>query len=453
MTSGAVIRVAIDGIAPDGSGLARMNDRILTVRGALPGDVVDVRIVKSRHGVLVGRLECLVEPAVPRITPPCPHFDRCGGCLWQDVPPETQLAAKARIVRDRLGVVEGFDPPDDLVVHPSPDAFYYRNKMEFTFDHPPRNDQRFLGLHERGKFNRIFDVTDCRLQSPLSNRIVCAAREFAEGQGLTVYGLRSHVGLLRFLTVREGKLTGDLMADLVTSGEPFPLAAAFAEHLQTAVPELTTVVRTVNRTKSSVALGEEHDILSGAGVIREQVGDRTYVVSPGSFFQTNSRQTRHLYDTVREFCGLTGSERVLDLYCGAGTIGIYLAEGARLVTGVESVEDAVRDAGVNACANGIEHAVFISGQVEHLLDASFGGYDVVVCDPPRAGIHPRAMARLIELAIPRMVYVSCNIKALHGDMATLLGAGYRVEGVRVFDMAPHTPHIETVVLLVREPSS
>ncbi|MCD6307603.1 MAG: 23S rRNA (uracil(1939)-C(5))-methyltransferase RlmD [Candidatus Latescibacteria bacterium] len=449
MKRGETRKIAIEALSPDGGGSAVVDGREVLVKGALPGDTVEVRVLSVKRHTARVRLESVIEAGVGRIEPRCSHFDICGGCRWQDVPYDVQCSLKAGIIEAALAKAPGIGAEYGAVdIEPSPDIFFYRNKMEFTIDGPPRLEGRVLiGLHEAGKFDRVFDLDRCLLQSETSNSIVAWTRDFVREHGLSAYGLKSHEGLLRFLAVREGKTTGDTMVNLVTSGEPFPHAREFAEGLAADIPGVTTVLRSVNRSKASVATGGEKDILQGGGAIRETIGGRAFSVSPDSFFQTNSRQTVNLYSCIRDFCGLDGTQSLLDLYCGAGTIGIFLAEGARSVTGVELVENAVEDARRNAALNGATNCDFIAGKVEDVIDGSMGDFDVVVCDPPRAGIHPTAMNHLLRLRIPRLVYVSCNAGALPGDLEMLAMAGYRLKAARAFDMSPHTPHVETVAAL------
>jgi 23S rRNA (uracil1939-C5)-methyltransferase len=443
-----VVRLSIESLTPEGVGFARIEGRALTVKGALPGDTVDIRILGLRRHSARVRLEGIIEQGISRIDARCPHFGQCGGCVWQNVPYDDQCRLKAGLVNSALGSIPGIEPVKDITCIPSPDVFFYRNKMEFSWDsHPGEERSIRLGLHEAGRYDRIFDLERCLLQSELSNHAVKSTREFAIKHGLTTYGLKSHAGLLRFLMVRDGKNTGDLMVNLVTSGEDFPLAGHWADHIMNEIPEVTTVIRSINRSPGSVAVGEERTVLSGDGSITDSIGNYTFTISPDSFFQTNTAQARSLYDTIRSFCCLDGAQNLLDLYCGIGTIGLYCSGAARSVTGIEAVGDAVTDARRNAELNGANNCTFITGQVEKLLGESTGDFDVVVCDPPRAGIHPKAMNHLVRLRIPRMVYVSCNVKVMPGDLELLSMAGYRIKAVRVFDMSPHTPYVETVVLL------
>ncbi len=450
MKKGEVIRIKIDHLSPDGKGFAEVDGRSVLVKGALPGDEVEV-FVKSlrRHSARV-LLESIITGEVKRIEAKCPHFFQCGGCLWQDIPYDIQCRLKKQLVRDALCRVQGIEPVEDIEFIPSPDLYYYRNKMEFSFDRPPSAKRVLLGLHEPGRYDRVFDVTGCLLQSELSNRVVNVTRDFVLESGLSAYGLKSHDGLLRFLMVRDGKNTGELMVNLVTSDEDFRQEKEFCDYLLKKLPETTTVIRSINSGLGSVTTGEKRMVLSGDGLLRERIGAFTFTISPDSFFQTNPRQTKNLYDTLREFSNLSGSEHLLDLYCGTGTIGIYLAEKAGKVTAVEMIEDAVSDAGRNAAINGINNIEFKTGKAEKIINEYVtprGEYDIVVCDPPRAGIHPKVMNNLVRMRIPRMLYVSCNVKAIPGDMDTLIMAGYRVKKVRIFDMSPHTPHTETVIYM------
>lgn len=443
-----IVRIRIEGLTPKGRGSATVEGRTVEVKGALPGDVVDVCVMAVRRHTARVKLEEIVGWEVERIPAECIHFGVCGGCSWQNVPYTVQCRLKTGMVRIALESAHGVESLDNIEFIPSPEKFYYRNKMEFSFDRIPREGEIVrLGLHEAGRYDRIFDMEGCRLQSELSNRIVGTTRDFCRTHNLSAYGLKSHVGLLRFLTIRDGKNTGDLMVNLVTSGDDFPLAGMYSEYLSSEIPEITTIIRSINRSKGSVAVGEEREVLEGSGFITDSIGGLAFTISPDSFFQTNTLQAENLYDTIKSFCGLDGSQHLLDLYCGTGTIGLYCAKDALSVTGIEAVDDAVSDALRNAELNGISNCSFIAGKVEKLPDDSMDTFDVVICDPPRAGIHPKAMNLLVRNRIPRMVYVSCNVRALPEDLEMLILAGYKIKQVSVFDMSPHTPHVETVILL------
>ena len=442
-----ILTLTIDRLSPDGYGISEAEGRAIKVPGAIPGDEVSVRVTSvKRHTALV-QLEKILSGEVKRRDPFCPHFGICGGCRWQDIPYPVQCRLKEEMVRSALAGVPGIGPVEEIPFTPSPDEFYYRNKMEFSFDSPPGSGLTMLGLHEAGKFDRVFDVHTCRLQSELSNKAIEVVRSFAEERKLSVYGLKTHAGLLRYLVIRDGKYTGEVMVNLVTSGEEFAQSEEFAERITGAFPEASSLLLSINRSPGSTAAGQERRTLRGAETISERIGKFTFSISPDAFFQTNTLQAENLYDAIREFSGLTGAENLLDLYCGTGTIGIYLAGRVKTVTGVEISKDAVRDAQTNAEINGAKNCTFIAGAAEDVLDEQGEDFEVVVCDPPRAGIHPRALHSLVRMRIPRMVYVSCNIKALPGELEMLGLAGYRLKNIRAFDMSPHTPHVETVVLL------
>jgi 23S rRNA (uracil1939-C5)-methyltransferase len=447
MKNGDSVAITIDRLGPDGVGQTTIGERTLKIPGTVPGDRADVRIRKIKRYEAQGEVVTITEPGIPRISPPCPHFRMCGGCRWQDIPYDAQCAMKAGIVASGLSSgVPGYDGPLDLTVTPSPDVYGYRNKMEFSFDRPPGGDLS-LGLHELGRYDRVFDVTGCLLQSARSNLILDEVRQYAREHDLPVWGLKSHRGLLRYLAIREGAETGEAMVNIVTTSDEFPGVSELCDRLMTGIPGITTIVRSINDRVAGVAFGDSREVLRGEGVIHDRIGGLTFKISPDSFFQTNTRQAAILYAAIAEFIDPDGSEHVLDLYCGTGTIGITLAGRVSRVTGIELIEDAVRDARLNASANGVSNCTFITGKVEKTLDESMNGCDVVICDPPRVGIHPRAMDWLVRARIPRIVYVSCNSRALPGDLAVLMMAGYKVRDIRLFDMSPHTPHIETVVSL------
>ena len=442
------VRVEIQHLSPKGKGCATIENRSVEISGALPGDVVDVVVLSKRRHTARVSLERVVEEGIERIDAECCHYGLCGGCVWQNVPYREQCRLKKELVVTALGSIQGGGPVGETDIISSPDQFFYRNKMEFSFDAPPKEDRVIkLGLHEAGRYDRVFDLERCLLQSEPSNRVVQATRDYVKNNELSIYGLKSHKGLLRYLMVRDGKNTGDLLVNLVTSGDDFPLLEQYAGHVRAKIPEITTVIRSINSGRASVAVGEEHKTVTGDGVITDRIGQFLFTISPDSFFQTNTSQAYNLYETIRSYCGLDGTQRLLDLYCGTGTISIYCSGGAASVTGVELVESAVKDARGNADLNDVSNCTFISGKVEKILTEAMDDFDVVICDPPRAGIHPKAMHRLLELRIPRMVYVSCNIKALPTDLEMLFMAGYRIREVKVFDMSPHTPHVETVLLL------
>lgn len=390
----------------------------------------------------------------------CPHFGVCGGCATQDQPYAHQLAFKEDLIRRTL---LPFSPKMFLPILPSPDTYFYRNKMEFAFgglkDAPP-----LLGLRQKGKFDRIVDLTECRLQSSEVGPLLAAVRAWAVKENLPTYHLKSHKGFLRYLVVREGKNTGQRMVCLVTSEGDLP-RDSFVGALRSSGVRVDTAVWTVNATLSDVAWGEERAVLLGPGYIEEKLGDLTFRISPRTFFQTNTRGAERLYqaikDGLRPFLNRHPGVRnrlgiLFDLYCGSGSIGLFCADRADKLIGIELNPQAVADAQANAIAFGAAHAEY------HVMDASTFAKSpafleawnspgaIAVLDPPRPGLHPDVQKLLLNHPIERWVYVSCNPEALARDLA-VISPQYAVESVQPVDLFPHTPHVETIVFLRKSP--
>ena len=448
MKRGNRIQLQIDGMSAQGDGVGWHDGREVHVQRAVPGDVVDVVIVRKRKGRLEGREVGVVSPAMERLEPFCRHFDSCGGCRWQHLSYEDQLVLKADMVRLPL-MASGIDPGTIAPIVPCDEPTFYRNKMEFSFASGPEGELR-LGLHVRGRYNWVFDLIECHLQSPLSNRIVEAARSEAVDRGMPAYDLRSHEGLLRFLVIREGKFTQQVMVNLVVAEYPREDVAAMAAAVCTKIPEITSFVVTQHSGKAQVARGEREFAVVGGDTIVERCGDLDYRISTQSFYQTNSHQVVALYDLVAAQAPPLQDLRVLDLYCGTGGIGLHLADQGARVLGIEQEEAAGEDARRNAAANGLEKVEFRSGRVEELIgDLDDCTFDLVVVDPPRAGLHKNALAALREISPPALLYVSCNPVTLAEDLVELLAAGYVAQSVVPVDMFPQTPHCEVVVRLAR----
>jgi 23S rRNA (uracil1939-C5)-methyltransferase len=447
---GEVLSLTIDDLAFGGEGVGRADGYVVFVPGGLPGDRLRVRLVQVRTRFGRGSIEEVLEPSPQRVEAPCPYFGRCGGCRLQHVAYPAQLAFKSKQVADALERLGGLR---DVALRPiigAEETFGYRNKMEFTVARA--RGALVVGLHETERYDSVLDIERCLLQSDRMNGLLAETRAFFVERGLTVYEQDTGEGLLRFLMLREGKHTGELMTNVVTSAPAVSELAPLAQRLQARDAGTTSVVMNVNPKKASVAVGVEEHLLGGRDHIREDVGGLTFRVSANSFFQTNTRQAERLFDLVVESTGLTGTETVLDLYSGTGAISLLLARRARWVYGVELAQAAVDDAGANATANGITNCTFVSGEVRFVLPALIAKgvtAEVVVADPPRAGFHPKALHALITLGARRIVYVSCNPTTLARDLGELVRGGYRLEWVQPVDMFPHTPHIEAVARLER----
>jgi 23S rRNA (uracil1939-C5)-methyltransferase len=441
------LELRIDSLAYGGNGVARLNGFVVFVRRALPGDTVRARVtkVKRNHAEAVS-LE-VVEAGAPRVAAPCAHYPACGGCRFQDLAYEAQLAAKAQQVADALRRIGGFGDlePDPPVAATSP--FHYRNKLEYSFT-TLDDGSVGLGFHRAGRWDEVLDVERCWLTTDLGNGIREAVKAWARAQELPAYDQEAQEGYLRHLVVREGRNTRQALAVLVTAPGDLPGADELVEALR-AFPEMRSVHWAVNDSPAEVT-NLPTDLLWGEEAMEEEILGLRYRVRPNAFLQTNTEMCEALYGVAAELAALTGNETVYDLYCGIGTIGLTLARNALTVWGIEASEESIACAVENAELNGIANAAFFAGDVGRDLDElrdRAGPPDVVVVDPPRAGLAGKAVGRVGELQAPRLVYVSCNPTTLAGNAKELVNDfGYRLDRVRPVDMFPHTPHVEAVAL-------
>jgi len=448
---GDVVELVVDDLAFGGDGVGRLDGYVVFVRGGLPGDRLRVRVTEARARYARAVVEQVEEPSPQRVEAPCPYFGRCGGCRFQHLAYEAQLALKAKQVRDCLERLGGLAGVALRPILPAPETYGYRNKMEFTITGTA--GAPVVGLHEADRYDVVLDIERCLLQSEAMNRLLTAVREELRAGELSVWDPATESGLMRFVTLREGRRTGDLMVNLVASAPAVETLAPVAARLRAREPALAAVVLNVNAKKAAVAVGTEEHVLAGRDHIREALGGLEFRVSANSFFQTNTGQAERLFGLVVEACELTGAETVVDLYSGTGAISLLLARRCRRVYGIEVAPAAVEDAVRNARANGIDNCTFLVGEVRHVLPrliAEGVRAEVVVADPPRAGFHPKALGALATLAPARVVYVSCNPATLARDLSGLVRAGYRLEWVQPVDMFPQTPHIEAVARLTRE---
>jgi 23S rRNA (uracil1939-C5)-methyltransferase len=430
--SGQELELEVDSLAQGGRGIARANGYVVFVTGALPGDRVRVRLTKTKRAYAEGRAVELISPSADRIADTCSHDgEPCPGAPWQGLAYERQLTEKAAQVDDalrRLGKLDGFELEP---IEPAIDRWRYRNKAEYSFGERP--DTIALGFHRRGSWEEIVDVEDCHLASEANNAARNAVRKWAHDSGLTAYDGRANSGALRNLVVREGRRTGQIQTRLVTSADEVPQPPV----------DLHTVIEGLSGGTDGPTgvLGEEH--------LAEELCGLRLRVSHTAFMQTNTEMAERLYAIAGDFAELSGSERLFDLYCGIGTIGLSLASRAGEVWGLESVPEAVGDAEVNAADNGIENANFVAADarlgITPLLERA-GKPDVVVVDPPRSGLSKKIVRRLLETDAPRIVYVSCNPTTLAPNAAQIVEAGYTLRRVKPVDMFPQTPHVEAVAV-------
>ena len=471
---GAEIEVEVEKFADRGKSLARVDGYVVFIAGAVPGDRVRARVFKKKRSFAEARLLDVLRPSPLRTEPRCEYFASCGGCKWQHVEYPAQLTMKRDAVAEALAHTGGYDEDRlENMVAPTLGAdaiYFYRNKMEFSFSSQrwltdweiasgERLDKSFaLGLHVPGRFDKVLDLKTCYLQSPWSAELVNGMRAFAKERGWEAWDVRQHTGFLRHLVVRTPAHTDEKMVILVTSGEDTEGMADFAAWLQADFPEVTTLVHTINSGPAQTAYGEKTETVFGSGVIHDSLGAYTFEIAPNAFFQTNTRQAERLYEVVLSVAKLQPDDLVYDLYCGAGTIALYLSSQVTQVIGVELVEEAVANARANAAANGVDNCAFVAGDMLKLFTPSFveeyGKPDVIVVDPPRPGMHPKVVAEIGRLRPERIVYVSCNPQTQARDLALLrehTEDAYQITAVQPVDLFPHTHHIENVVSLrVRE---
>jgi 23S rRNA (uracil1939-C5)-methyltransferase len=449
VSKGEELPLRVDSLAYGGNGVARLDGFVVFVRRGLPGDTVLARVTKVKGGYAEAIALEVVEPGPERVEAPCAHFGACGGCRFQDLAYEAQLREKERQVRDALERIGGVGDPVLEPVLPAVEQYGYRNKLEYSFTQTPAGPA--LGFHRAGRWDEVLELARCHLTTDVGNELRATVQGWARGARLRAYDQRSGQGYLRHLVVREGRNTGQALAVLVTAPGELRDEAGLVEALR-AVPEVVAVHHAVNDRPAEVT-NLPTRVLWGADALEEELCGLRLRVRPNAFLQTNTAMCERLYGLVGEYAALTGEETVYDLYCGIGTIGLALARDALTVWGIEASEESVACALENAQLNGITNAAFFAGDVGAAvgeLVPRAGRPDVVVVDPPRAGLAGKALPRVGELGAPRLVYVSCNPTTLAGNAAVLCGElGYRLVRARPVDMFPHTPHVETVALFER----
>ena len=456
----------ITAVAAEGNAIARYGEMVVFIPYGAPGDIADVKLDRKKHSYAEGHIEHLVKPSPIRTEPFCSHFGVCGGCRWQHLPYSEQLKAKQQQVEDALKRIAKVELPEITPILSSEATREYRNKMEYTFSNKKwltweqmRSGEEFpdrdaAGFHIPGAFDKVLDIDRCHLQDDLGNKLRLHVKEYAKANGLTFYDLRAQTGLLRTMMIRIAS-TGETMV-VISFGEDNPEAIkGVLGDLREKFPALTSLMFVVNTKANDTIADLDIQLHSGKPYIEEEMEGLRFRIGPKSFYQTNSRQAYNLYKVAREYAGLTGNELVYDLYTGTGTIANFIARKARKVVGIEYVEDAIRDAKLNAEVNGLENTDFYAGDMKDVLTSDFiashGRPDVMIVDPPRAGMHTDVVNVILEAEPQCIVYVSCNPATQARDLA-MLDTKYRVTAVRPVDMFPHTHHVENVVRLELRPA-
>ena len=444
----------IDRLAYGGRGIGRLDGYVVFVPYTAPGDRVRARITKRKPGHAEADLVEIVEPSAQRATPSCPLFATCGGCNWQHLPMDVQEHWKADIVAGALRQLKDFDPAivtiDPIVASPRP--FHYRNKMEFTFGQEHLDAPLKLGFHMPGNWKHILDVAKCWLHPEPFDAILTAARAEGVRQGLTAWNPVRHEGMLRQLVIRWSEHEQRALVAVLTGERKGFDFDAFVKALTAACPHVKGIVWGLNAERSDVARTDEILQTWGEDTLEEHLGDLRFRISLSSFFQTNTKGAVELYSVARDYLELTGRETLLDAYCGTGTIGLFCADRAQHVYGIEVVREAIWDARKNAERNGIPNTTFMAGDMAATLPAMLSGIegavDRLVVDPPRSGMDKKALAQLIAIKAPVLVYVSCNPTTMARDLQQILDGGYRIDRLRPVDMFPQTYHIECVARCV-----
>ncbi len=458
--------IVVEDYAAEGKSLAKLNGKVIFIERAVPGDIVDIQLTKNKKDWAEAYPIHFKKYAELRTTPFCEHFGICGGCQWQMLPYTQQLLYKQKQVADNLSRIGKVILPEMLPIIGAEQTEYYRNKVEYTFATkrfvptqefnqlkseglPIINEGSYAGFHAKGMFDKVVEINQCHLQEEPSNALRKAVIAFCNENDIAMYDVKTHTGWMRNMMVRIAT-TGEWMANIVVGFDDQKLIKNLMEFVLEKFPSITTLLYTINPKLNDSIYDLNPIAYFGKGYILEKLEGYTFIISPKSFFQTNTKQAEKLYSVTRDFAELNGTQIVYDLYCGTGSIGIFVSDKAKKIIGVETVPEAIEDAKKNAALNNIQHASFFAGDVIKICDDQFfaenGKPDVVITDPPRAGMHEKLVQKLLELEAPLIVYVSCNPSTQARDLA-LLDAKYVVTKIRPVDMFPHTHHIENVVQL------
>tara|TARA_R100000781_G_scaffold25979_9_gene19062 strand:+ start:7243 stop:8649 length:1407 start_codon:yes stop_codon:yes gene_type:complete len=463
LKKGEEVTLEIESAAFRGKGVAKVDGLAVFVYGTAPGDVVKARIIKKKKNYREAKLLEVLEPSKDRITPKCQHANVCGGCSWQHVPYAKQLEYKGQQVADHIRRLGGLT---DTIIHPamgSESEFYYRNKMEYSFSNrrwltqDEINKDEFVddsgfaaGMHAPGRFDKILNLNECHLQHKESFEILDFVRNYCIKHDIPPFDAMKHEGFMRHLMIRNSYHTDDFMVNLVTYQDDEELIKKLSDELLEQFPIITTIVNNINDTKSPTSIGRIEKVIFGPGFIVDKIGNHTFKIHPNAFFQTNTAQAERLYEVAREYADLQDGEIVYDLYCGVGTLSLFMSQKAEKVLGIELVEVAVENAKFNAKENNVDNVSFIKGDMKDVFTEemvnTFGAPDVLITDPPRAGMHPDVVKRLKELKVPKLVYVSCDSSTMARDLKEL-DEVYEIIEVQPVDMFPQTYHVEAVAKL------
>lgn len=463
---GQTILLKIDSTAFKGKGIGKLDGRAVFVPGTAPGDLIEARVTKKKKSYLEGKLLNILEPSPDRIEPRCSHAPVCGGCTWQHLPYSVQTKNKEQHVRDHIERIAHLNPEITQPIVPCDQPFYYRNKMEYSF-----SNRRWLtedeiqsdeyvddtgfaaGLHAPGRYDKILNLNECHLQDPISYEILEFIRHYCIKNELPAFDSHQNSGYMRHLMIRNSYYTDDLMVNIVTFEDREDLISRMADSLIEQFPAITTIINNVNDMPNPTAVGRFENVLYGPGTITDQIGDHHFQIDANAFFQTNTHQAEKLYTIAKDFADLSKDELLYDLYCGVGTLSLFMADRVKKVIGIELVDVAIQNARFNAKSNGIDNVEYVLGDMKDTLNSDFldtyGYPDCVITDPPRSGMHPDVVQQLSDLQVSKLIYVSCNPSTMSRDLQ-ILKEFYTIDKVQPVDMFPQTYHIEAVARLSKK---
>lgn len=466
LKKGTVVELDIESTAFKGKGIAKVDGLAIFIPGTAPGDKIKAMITRKKKSFREAKILEILEPSPIRIEPECRHADTCGGCTWQHIPYQKQIEFKEQHVRDHIERIAGLNPDIVEPIIGCDDSLYYRNKMEYSFgtrrwlsDEEINRDEYVddsgfaAGLHAPGRYDKILDLKECHLQDTVSFDILDTVRNYCLKNKIPAFDTHQKKGFMRHLVIRNSQHTGDLMVNLVTFKDDPQIIKNLSDELLDTFPKITTIVNNVNDQPNPTAIGRFEHIIFGPGYITDKIGNHTFKIHANAFFQTNTKQAEKLYSVAREYAELDNGGHLFDLYCGVGTLSLFMADKADKVTGIEIVDVAIENARFNAKENQVKNVEFVPGDMKDTFNADFlkknGQPDCVITDPPRSGMHPDVVDQLSALETDRLVYVSCNPSTMARDLKTLKEF-YNVEKVQPVDMFPQTYHIEAVAQLSRK---
>ncbi len=471
LKKGKTYQGKVEKVIYGGKGIVKIDDFVIFVEKAITGQEIEFQITKLKKTYAQGKLKKVLKKAPNEIVAKCQHFGECGGCKWQNLSYEDQLNLKSSIVKENIEQVVDADTYSYEEILPSPQKWQYRNKLDFSYGYQEMKIDKTdkenwiyhdlypcLGFHRPKKFELIIPIEKCEISPEEANQILAIMQKFRNKHDLSVHNPKTHKGFMRNVIVRKGERTGDLLVNIIVNtqdkqeGEKKQIWEEITQDLRQ-LKGIVGILLTYNKSWNDAVIDGHTDVLWGQDFLHDKIGDLTFKISPESFFQTNTLGAKKLYDTVQEFAALQGSEKVLDLYCGTGTIGLYLANKAKQIYGIEIIEAAIENAKVNAKINKIENAEFICGNIDKslniLLEKVDSQMDLVILDPPRNGVGKKALERVLKINAKKIVYVSCNPTTFARDLEILNKNGYKLKKARAVDMFPHTHHIEMVAEIVR----